>query len=364
MEPRLAGLLALAEMPAGARDELFAAWRTSSSGWPRRSHGAGVQGPAVGRPGTARLRRAPPRAGAICRSSSWRWRGLSSRSPAGLGERRAQRDADAPGAPAARRRGGDGPGLSRASRPRPSTDRRPREGIPLYAVETVRMLVDRGRSCPTKDWTSSGSSALDELAVPETLQALIASRLDALDPRGRCCSTPRSWARASRSPVAGVAGEGGGARAAARAWCAASCSSTRWIRARRSAASTSSSRPSCARSPTVSSRGGSALAAPRRRPLPGGARRRRAGRGPGQPLPGRLRGHPAGRRPTPSLPRRVRAARGRGSVARSASYDVAQSYLEQAISITPATPIVPATLAKERRRAGGDVRRPRPGCCC
>jgi len=58
------------------------------------------------------------------------------------------------------------------------------EGVPLYAIETVRMLVSDGTLVaeggsyrPTRD--------VSELAVPETLQALIAARLDALDPRER-----------------------------------------------------------------------------------------------------------------------------------------------------------------------------------
>ncbi len=58
------------------------------------------------------------------------------------------------------------------------------DGVPLYAVETVRMLVSEGKLTlekgvyrPTGDLTS--------LAVPETLTALIASRLDALPPEER-----------------------------------------------------------------------------------------------------------------------------------------------------------------------------------
>ena len=53
------------------------------------------------------------------------------------------------------------------------------EGVPLYAVETVRMLLDRGllaqdgaRYVPTGD--------VGELDVPETLHALAAARLDGL----------------------------------------------------------------------------------------------------------------------------------------------------------------------------------------
>ena len=53
------------------------------------------------------------------------------------------------------------------------------EGIPLYAVETVRMLLDRGLL------TQEGSryqvtGDVSELAVPETLHALAAARLDGL----------------------------------------------------------------------------------------------------------------------------------------------------------------------------------------
>jgi class 3 adenylate cyclase/tetratricopeptide (TPR) repeat protein len=58
------------------------------------------------------------------------------------------------------------------------------EGVPLYAVETVRMLLDRGLLRRVGD----GYVATDEvgsLEVPETLHALIAARLDGLDPQER-----------------------------------------------------------------------------------------------------------------------------------------------------------------------------------
>jgi predicted ATPase len=54
------------------------------------------------------------------------------------------------------------------------------DGIPLYAVETVRMLLDRGLLERAGD-TYAITGSLDELAVPETLHALIAARLDGLD---------------------------------------------------------------------------------------------------------------------------------------------------------------------------------------
>jgi class 3 adenylate cyclase len=53
------------------------------------------------------------------------------------------------------------------------------EGIPLYAVETVRMLLDRGLLVEDgAAYRLQGS--LDALEVPETLHALIAARLDGL----------------------------------------------------------------------------------------------------------------------------------------------------------------------------------------
>jgi predicted ATPase/class 3 adenylate cyclase len=52
-------------------------------------------------------------------------------------------------------------------------------GIPLYAVETIRMLMDRGLLTRDGDvFTLTGS--VDELDVPDTLHALIAARLDGL----------------------------------------------------------------------------------------------------------------------------------------------------------------------------------------
>jgi len=55
------------------------------------------------------------------------------------------------------------------------------DGIPLYAVETVRMLVADGRLVE-RNGRYEPVGDLGSLAVPETLTALIRSRLDALDP--------------------------------------------------------------------------------------------------------------------------------------------------------------------------------------
>ncbi|HEY5092918.1 MAG TPA: adenylate/guanylate cyclase domain-containing protein [Acidimicrobiales bacterium] len=55
------------------------------------------------------------------------------------------------------------------------------EGVPLYAVETIRMLVDRGVLVQRDEsYVVEGELELNE--IPETLHALIASRLDALPP--------------------------------------------------------------------------------------------------------------------------------------------------------------------------------------
>ncbi|HEX5828843.1 MAG TPA: adenylate/guanylate cyclase domain-containing protein [Candidatus Limnocylindrales bacterium] len=56
------------------------------------------------------------------------------------------------------------------------------EGIPLYAVETIRMLVADGRLRPVEHGGFEPVGRLGELAIPPTLHALIAARLDALDP--------------------------------------------------------------------------------------------------------------------------------------------------------------------------------------
>ena len=58
------------------------------------------------------------------------------------------------------------------------------EGVPLYAVETVRMLLDRGLLTQEGNvYRPTGS--VETLEVPETLHALIAARLDSLTQQER-----------------------------------------------------------------------------------------------------------------------------------------------------------------------------------
>ena len=53
------------------------------------------------------------------------------------------------------------------------------EGVPLYAVETVRMLLDRNLLVPEGS-AYRPTGPIKDLEVPETLHALIAARLDGL----------------------------------------------------------------------------------------------------------------------------------------------------------------------------------------
>jgi tetratricopeptide (TPR) repeat protein len=58
------------------------------------------------------------------------------------------------------------------------------EGVPLYAVETVRMLLDRGLlAADGPVYRPTGE--IETLEVPETLHALIAARLDGVSPEER-----------------------------------------------------------------------------------------------------------------------------------------------------------------------------------
>jgi class 3 adenylate cyclase len=64
------------------------------------------------------------------------------------------------------------------------------EGIPLYAVETVRALIDRDAVIPRQGRYVLADDAADRvdltsLGAPASLQALVSSRLDALDPAER-----------------------------------------------------------------------------------------------------------------------------------------------------------------------------------
>ena len=116
------------------------------------------------------------------------------------------------------------------------------EGVPLYAVETVRMLLDRG-ALVREGSVYRPTGRVETLEVPETLHALIAARLDGLRPTSGRCSRTRG-ARENLHP-GGARGAGQrrrGLDGVLRRWCARRCSRSRPIRARRSTASTGSCR--------------------------------------------------------------------------------------------------------------------------
>jgi class 3 adenylate cyclase/tetratricopeptide (TPR) repeat protein len=83
------------------------------------------------------------------------------------------------------------------------------DGIPLYAVETVRMLLDEGR-LESRDGVYAPVGDLTILAIPETLTALIASRLDGLEPTDRALVSDgavlgQSFTIAALAAVSGIA---------------------------------------------------------------------------------------------------------------------------------------------------------------
>ena len=128
------------------------------------------------------------------------------------------------------------------------------DGIPLYAVETVRMLLAEGRLERARRRRTCRSATSATLAVPETLTALIASRLDGLDPADHAPVSDASVLGSLHVRRAGrrVGPAGGRPRAAAPgARPPRDPRPSQPIRARPSGASTPSSRRSSARSPTT-----------------------------------------------------------------------------------------------------------------
>ena len=133
------------------------------------------------------------------------------------------------------------------------------EGVPLYAMETVRMLLDRG-ALVQEDSVYRPVGEIASLDVPETLHALIAARLDGLSPDERrllqdAAVLGKTFTEAASPPSAGPR-----QRRSANSWRRSSarrCSRSRPTRARPSTGSTDSSRTSSAMSPTRRSRVGS-----------------------------------------------------------------------------------------------------------
>ena len=187
IEPPLAGLLGLDELPTEGREELFAAWRTffermaavapvvmvfSDVQWADQGlldfvedllHWA--RNAPIFVVGSARPELLERRAGFGDRLRSVTRISLE---PLGDEPMRQLLEGLVPGLPA--------PAL------RSMVQRA--EGIPLYAVETVRMLLDREILVATETGHELVGD-LESLGVADTLQALIASRLDANRPEDR-----------------------------------------------------------------------------------------------------------------------------------------------------------------------------------
>jgi class 3 adenylate cyclase/tetratricopeptide (TPR) repeat protein len=92
------------------------------------------------------------------------------------------------------------------------------DGIPLYAVETIRMLIADGRLVHA-DGAYRPTGDLGELAVPATLHALVAARLDALSPDDRtllqyAAVLGQSFSHAALAAVSGETPEALGPRLA------------------------------------------------------------------------------------------------------------------------------------------------------
>jgi predicted ATPase len=187
IEPPLAGLLGLAELPTEGREELFAAWRTffermaavapvvmvfSDLQWADQGlldfvedllHWA--RNAPIFVVGSARPELLERRAGFGDRLKSVTRISLE---PLGDDPMRQLLEGLVPGLPPASLRSM----VQRA------------EGIPLYAVETVRMLLDRELLVATEGGYQLVGD-VEGLGVADTLQALIASRLDANRPEDR-----------------------------------------------------------------------------------------------------------------------------------------------------------------------------------
>ena len=212
-------------------DQLFAAWRTFfERHGGDRTGGDGLRGPAPRRHRDARLHRPPhgvEPGRPASRSSPWLARSCSSSVP--TGEPASAVRLDPPGAAAAGRDArlleGLVPGLPtgrrgrhrRAGRGHPALRGRDGAHAPAQGQLVLRRMAHIGRR-----------ATLDEIAVPESLTALISARLDALEPADRGLIEDAAVLGQSFTVAGAVRGLRGRVR---RSWmraCAASSGASCW----------------------------------------------------------------------------------------------------------------------------------------
>jgi class 3 adenylate cyclase/tetratricopeptide (TPR) repeat protein len=191
IEPRLAGLLGIEPMPSGEKQELFAAWRTFFERIADRAPVVMVFGDLhwadLGLMDFIEHLLTWAKAHPILVVGLARPELLERRAGWGTTVRNATTITLEPLPPEPMRELLHGlvPGLP-GEAVTAIVDRS--EGIPLYAVETVRMLLDTGQLVADGDvYVLTGP--LTDLQVPETLRALVAARLDANDPADRALLT-------------------------------------------------------------------------------------------------------------------------------------------------------------------------------
>lgn len=212
IEPRLAGLLGLEEMPAGDRGELFAAIRTffqriadlgttvlvfEDLHWAddglvdfitelvERSNRSPILVITLARPDI--LQRHPGWGSGRRNTMSMQL------APLTLDAMRALVEGTVPGLPESAVEGV----IARSG------------GVPLYAVEFIRMLISSGDVVRSEDGSFDLVGDLSGLAVPESVQAVIGSRLDRLPPADRSLLQDASVLGVSFTPdaLSGVSGQ-------------------------------------------------------------------------------------------------------------------------------------------------------------
>ena len=187
VEPRLAGLLGVAELPPEGREELFAAWRTfferTADKAPSVLVFADLHWADQGLLDFIEYLLAWSRSSPLFVLVLARPELLERRLDWGSQVRSVTRINLEPlsGDEMTRLLEGTLPGLD-ASAVQRIVQRA--EGIPLYAVETARMLLDTG-AVAESDGRYAVVGDISRLAVAETLHALIAARLDATAPEER-----------------------------------------------------------------------------------------------------------------------------------------------------------------------------------